>query len=64
MERKTETEVNAQRPLARFILQWLRERNAGELNEVIGDMRVRDLEIAESELASILAHGGKPPNWV
>lgn len=50
--------------LARYILQHLRERNGAELDEAIGNMRLLDFELCVNELALILKHGGKPPNWV
>lgn len=49
--------------LARYIFTWLRERNEGELDVAIGDMKVYDYETAIDELTLILQHGGKPKNW-
>lgn len=50
--------------LAKLIVEFMRTRNRGELDEAFGDMRVRDYELLHEELGMILAHKGRPPNWV
>lgn len=50
--------------LAAYIFTWLRNRNGGELEDALDDMRVRDRDLAIEELAMILQHKGRPPNWV
>ena len=50
--------------LAAYIFRWLCKRNGGELNDAIGNMKVRSLCLAKDELALILEHRGKPPNWL
>ncbi len=50
--------------LTEYIVEWLIERNGGELAEAFGNMRVRDFDGLRQELTMILEHGGKPPNWV
>ena len=50
--------------LARYIFEWLAARNGGELANALDSMTVRDQRIAHEELAQILMHGGKPPNWI
>lgn len=39
--------------LAKYIVEWLRTRNRGELTKLLHE-----------ELEMILQHGGKPPNWI
>jgi ribosomal protein L39E len=50
--------------LAFYIYNWLERRNGGELAGPLGNQRVSDRKLALDELALILKHGGKPPNWV
>lgn len=50
--------------LADYIFRWLERRNGGELARAIGRMRVESYRLAKEELAMILQHRGKPPNWV
>ncbi len=50
--------------LARYILDFLQNRNGGELEGAIGNMRMSDYRLLHEELKMILKHGGKPPNWV
>jgi len=50
--------------LTYYILEFLRTRNDGELREAFESMRVKDFNLMREELALILTHGGKPPNWV
>lgn len=49
--------------LAKYIVDWLRNRNGGELAEAFGDMKLCDYEMLVGELELILKHGGKPPSW-
>lgn len=48
---------------AEYIFEWLERRNGGQLREAIESMTVRDRRLAIDELALILLHGGRPPNW-
>jgi hypothetical protein len=48
---------------AEYIFEWLERRNRGQLREAIESMRVLDRRLAIDELALILLHGGRPPNW-
>lgn len=50
--------------LAEYVVQWLQSRNGGELREAFANMRLGDYVRLHDELALILLHGGKPPNWV
>lgn len=50
--------------LAEFVVEWLRERNGSQLNDAFGEMKLRDFENLHGELAEILKHCGRPPNWV
>jgi hypothetical protein len=50
--------------LARYILDWLRKRNGGELEDAVAAMTVASFEMMQAELQLILTHRGKPPNWV
>lgn len=50
--------------LADYILTWLQERNGGALQDAFDNMRMKDARLMTAELALILEHGGKPPNWV
>jgi len=49
--------------LAAYIVEWLRSRNGEQLRPAFDNMRVGDFELMLDELALILQHGGKPPNW-
>lgn len=49
--------------LAKYIIEFLRTRNLGELEEAFDDMTVGNYRRLENELSLILEHGGKPPNW-
>ncbi len=53
-----------EKKLARYIADWLRVRNGGELEDAMCNMRVGDFENFLKELEMILKHGGKPPNWI
>lgn len=50
--------------LADIILDWLMSRNARELEDTFDNMRVSDFRRLREELALILYHEGRPPNWV
>jgi hypothetical protein len=50
--------------LAIYIMEWLMNRNGGELREAFYNMTVRDFRNLKEELQLILKHGGKPPNWI
>ena len=50
--------------LARYIVSFLQRRNRGELQDAFDQMRVGDYNLLLEELAMILEHRGKPPNWV
>lgn len=50
--------------LARYIVDFFSDRNGGELAEHFDDMRHADFDLLLEQLALILKHGGKPPNWV
>lgn len=50
--------------LASYVIEWLCSRNGGELRPAIESMRVSDFKLMHDELAHILLHGGRPPNWV
>ncbi len=49
---------------ALYIVDWLCTRNAGELEPALDEMTVRSRRDMVAELALILRHGGRPPNWV
>lgn len=49
--------------LADFILEWLESRNGAELRPALEALRVGDARRLREELALILRHGGRPPNW-
>lgn len=49
--------------LASYIIKFLRERNAAELESAFGEMKMSSFELLLSELELILRHRGKPPNW-
>lgn len=49
--------------LAAYIFEWLGRRNGEELAPALDEMRVKDVALAKAELALILKHQGKPPNW-
>jgi hypothetical protein len=49
--------------VAKYIMLWLRTRNASRLNPAIMAMSVEDYELMQEELAHILKHNGHPPNW-
>ena len=42
--------------LAKYIMRWLRLRNAGELGDAIDAMRLTDYELLVEELVMILDH--------
>jgi hypothetical protein len=50
--------------LAAYIVEFLRRRNAGELDPAIRKMTVGSFEILHEELELILEHHGKPPGWI
>jgi hypothetical protein len=50
--------------LAAYIIDWLCQRNGGELQPAIEAMTVFDHRLMHEELTFILQHGGRPPNWV
>lgn len=52
------------RSTAEYILEWLHERNGGELAEVLDSQRVRDRRLMLDELEAIVTYRGKPPNWL
>jgi hypothetical protein len=60
----TERLMDLMDPLAVYIVEWLRSRNAAQLDPAISAMSVEDYELLHDELAHILKHGGHPPNWI
>ena len=58
------TVTEEHRNLAAYIVEWFGCRNAGEFEKVLDRQRVMDRRLMLDELAMILAHGGRPPNWV
>jgi hypothetical protein len=50
-------------PLAVYIVEFLKRRNAGELHDRFEAMTIRDHHLFLDELTLILIVGGKPPNW-
>jgi hypothetical protein len=63
-------EINAQMSeitptnLATYIIEWIEERNSGELGPAFEAQTVGDRRLMIEELRHILIHGGRPPNWV
>ncbi len=57
-------ETEADRKLAEYIIEFLTIRNGGEFEPAFDKQRVMDRRLMLGELAMILAHGGRPPNWV
>lgn len=49
--------------LALYIEGWLESRNREELRPAIEAMTLESYRGLLGELAMILRHGGKPPNW-
>lgn len=50
--------------LADCIIDFMKTRNRGELIEAFDNMTVGGARLMREELASILASGGRPSNWV
>ena len=50
--------------LAKYIFAWLETRNRAALRDVLESMTIADRKLALEELALILLHKGRPPNWV
>ncbi len=50
--------------LARYIVEHFRRRNRNELRDAIDAMTDESRSLLVEELTWILAHGGRPPNWV
>ena len=57
-------EMGKPSPLARYIVEFLKRRNDGELNDRFEAMTIRDHRLLLEELTLILIAGGKPPNWI
>ena len=55
---------NEHSKLANYILRWLVNRNGGELQPAIENMKLGDYILMKAELELILKCGGHPPNWV
>jgi hypothetical protein len=52
------------RDLAIYIVDFMRDRNGGELRDKLDSQTVADRALMLAELELILDHRGKPPNWV
>ena len=61
VEKWTERNCDA---LAVYIYEWFETRNDGEFEDAIGEQAWAERKLAVSELAHILFHNGRPPNWV
>lgn len=62
--RQAQHTLEQQKALARYIIdEWLRNRSGAAFDRVLDEMKVGQYRSLFEELALILQHGGKPPNW-